>query len=227
MLLPISNFAVNDESLVKRYANDAGCCNDYPDVCAYEITIPTSATVNNIKFKRNDGSAEVTKTFTATGGSAVVAALKSAFASEGYEDDGDEVKGITSKVSGSNTIYTIVGSLVVVSMTHSTSTVVSAVKKCKRTGVCDFVVNTAAGAVNNFRVDATTVDLGNLPFSSTTAAALKTAIEGASNFPSGYTVDVVKGATEFTITITGPSPKLFAWNSVQFSKQNCQTMYTA
>lgn len=227
MLLPISNFAVNDESLVKRYANDDGCCNDYPGVCAYEITIPTSATVNNIKFKRKENDAEITKSFSASGGAAVVAALKSALSAEGYEDDGDEVKGIVSKVSGSNTIYTITGSLVVVSMTHSTSTVVNAVKKCKRTGVCDFVVNTAAGAVNNFRVDATTVDLGNLPFSSTTDAALKTAIEGASNFPSGYTVAVTKGATEFTITITGPAPKLFAWNGVQFAKQNCQTVYTS
>lgn len=227
MLQPISNYVATDASALKRYANDDACCNDYPDVCAYEITIPTSATVNNIKFKRTDSSEEVTKAFTASGGSAVVAAVKSALAAEGYEDDGEEPVGVTSKVSGTNTIYTIVGSLVVVSMTHSTSTVVNAVKKCKRTGVCDFTVNTAAGAVNNFRVDGTTVDLGNLPFSSTTANALKSAIEGASNFPAGYTVSVVKGATEFTVTINGPSPKLFAWNGVQFAKSNCAVAYIA
>lgn len=225
MLLPISNYVGGDNSLLKRYSNDDACCNDYPDPCAYEVTIPASATVNKIEFRRISSGPVISKTFTAVGGTNVVNALRSVFASEGYEDDGNDIAGVSFSTSGTNNVYRIVGALVVVSMTHSTNTVVNAVPKCKRVGFCDFVVNTSAGAVNNFRVDSSVVDLGNIPFSSTTASALKSAIEGASNFPAGYTVNVIKGATEFTITISGPSPKLFAWNGVQFSKQNCKVSY--
>lgn len=227
MYQPIAAYTSGDESIAKRYASDSACCNNFPAECQYDVTIPTSATVNNIKFKRTADGAEITKTFTASGATAVVAAIRTALTSEGYEDDNDVIRGVTSKTSGSNTIYSITGSLIIVSMTHSTSTVVSATAKCKRAGICDYTVKTSAGATNNFGVDGVVVNLGNLPFDTTTAAALKTAIESASNFPAGYTVTVTKGTTQFTVVLNGPGTKVFTWNGVRFDKSNCVAAFIA
>ena len=107
MFRPISVPDQNEKNLLKRYADDGVCCDGYPAACQYDITIATSATVNNIKFRKTASGDIITKTFTASGGTAVVAALKAAFAAEGYENDDDDVVGVTSEVSGSNTIYHI------------------------------------------------------------------------------------------------------------------------
>lgn len=227
MLQPIANPGQNANNALKRYGSDDVCCNDYPDACQYDVTIATAATVNNVKFKRTADGEVVTKTFTAAGGTAVVAALKAAFTAEGYENDGDTVVDVTSEVVSTNTIYHITGSLIVVSMTHTTSTVVAAVAKCDRVGICDFYTEIPGGAANVFGVDGVDEDLGSLTLAGSTAANVVSAIEGATAWPSGYTVAVVETATEFQITINGPGPIVFTWNDVQFTKQDCVAGYVA
>ena len=179
MYQPIANSGQNANNVMKRYGNDVMCCDSYPTACQYDITIATAATVNNIKFKRTAEGDTITKTFTAVGGTAVVAAIKAALVAEGYEEDSDEVTGVTSAVVSSNTIYSITGSLIVVSMTHTTSTVVTPTTKCDRTGICDHYITTAGGAANVFGVDGTDEDLGSLVIGTDAAAAVKAAIEGA------------------------------------------------
>ncbi len=227
MYQPIANSGQNANNVMKRYGNDDMCCDSYPTACQYDITIATAATVNNIKFKRTAEGDTITKTFTAVGGTAVVAAIKAALVAEGYEEDSDEVTGVTSAVVSSNTIYSITGSLIVVSMTHTTSTVVTPTTKCDRTGICDHYITTAGGAANVFGVDGTDEDLGSLVIGSDNAAAVKAAIEAATAWPSGYTVAVTEDADLYYITINGAGPIVFTWNGDKFVKQDCVAGYIA
>lgn len=227
MFQPIANPGQNANNALKRYGSDDVCCNDYPDACQYDVTIPTAATVNNIIYKPTAASDPVTIAFTAVGGAAVVAAVKAGLIANGYEEDSDEVAGITSEVVSTNTIYHTTGSLIIVSMTHTTSTVVAAVEKCDRVGICDFYVEIPGGAANVFAVNGVDEDLGSLTLVGNTAAEVVTAIEGATAWPSGYTVAVVETATAFEITINGPGPIVFEWNGEQFTKQNCVAGYIA
>jgi hypothetical protein len=227
MYQPIANPGQNANNAMKRYANDDVCCDSYPTACQYDITIATAATVNNIKFKRTAEGETITKTFTAVGGTAVVAAIKAALVAEGYEEDSDEVQGVTSRVSSSNTIYSITGSLIVVSMTHTTNTVVTPTTKCDRVGICDHYITTAGGAANVFGVDGTDEDLGSLVIGSDNAAAVKAAIEGATAWPSGYTATVTEDADLYYITINGPGNVVFSWNGDKFVKQDCVAGYIA
>ena len=227
MYQPIANSGQNANNVMKRYGNDVMCCDSYPTACQYDITIATAATVNNIKFKRTAEGDTITKTFTAVGGTAVVAAIKAALVAEGYEEDSDEVTGVTSAVVSSNTIYSITGSLIVVSMTHTTSTVVTPTTKCDRVGICDHYITTAGGAANVFGVDGVDEDLGSLVIGSDNAAAVVAAIEAATAWPSGYTVAVTEDADLYYITINGPGPIVFSWNGDKFVKQDCVAGYIA
>ncbi len=226
MFRPISNFATDDKSTYKAYADSSACCNDYPSACAYSLTIPTSATVNNLKIKRKDNGEEEALTINASGTNAVRAAIYNAIKTAGYEDDGIKPNGVTSEVVGSNSIYTITGALVVVSATHSGSTVVTATQKCKFVALCDFTLEaTTDSTANTFTVNGVDAALGALPFATTSAADLKTAIEGAANFPANSTVAVTKGATTFTIVINSVGSNVFALNGAKFSRSNCKQTF--
>lgn len=227
MYQPIANPTQNAGNALKRYANDDACCDNYPAACQYDLTIATAATVNNIKFKRTADGDTITKTFTAVGGAAVVAAIKAALVAEGYEEDSDEVLGVTSAVVSSNTIYSVTGSLVVVSMTHTTSTVVTPTIQCDRVGICDFYIAIPGGAANVFGVNGTDEDLGSLTLAGNTAANVVTEIQGAAAWPAGYTVAVVETGVAFEITINGTGTIVFTWNGEQLDKQDCVAGYIA
>ena len=229
MFRPISVPDQNANNVLKRYSDDDVCCNDYPAACQYDVTIPTANAVNNIIFRRKTGGATVTKTFSpaVTGAANVIAAIRAALVAEGYENDGDIVTDVTSAVSGSNTIYSITGSPVVVSMLHNTSTTVTATAKCDRVGICDFYLEIPGATTNTLTVDGVDASLGSLTLAGNTAANVVSAIEGAANWPAGYTVTVVEDADSFNITINGPGEIVFEWSGVQFDKQNCVAGYIA
>ena len=227
MFRPISVPDQNANNMLKRYADDDVCCDGYPAACQYDITIATAATVNNIKFKRTAGGDTVTKTFTASGATAVKAAIQAALVAEGYENDDDAVVDVTSTTSGSNTIYHITGTMVVVSMTHTTSTVVTPTTKCNRVGICDYYIAIAGGATNTFTVDGEDASLGSLVIGTDSADDVKTAIEGAANYPSGYTTTVTEDADYYYVTINGPGTIAISWNSVTLVKQDCVAGYIA
>lgn len=227
MLRPISVPDQNANNALRRYADDDVCCNEYPDACQYDVTIPTAATVNNIKFKRTPGGATETVVITSSGSDDVRDAIRSALQGEGYENDGDAVTDVSYVEESTDTIYSITGSLIIVSITHTTSTEVAAVEKCTRVGICDFYTEIPGGTVNEFGVDGVVEDLGSLTLVGNTAANVVSAIEGATEWPSGYTVAVTETATAFEITINGPGPIVFTWNGEQFTKQNCVAGYIA
>jgi len=227
MLQPISVPDQNANNALKRYANDNHCCNDYPAACQYDATVATANTVSAVVIKRTAESDAETLSFSAAaGGAAAVAAIKAALIAAGYENDADQIASVTSAVDGTDTIYSITGSLIVVSLTHSGGSA-SATAKCTRVGICDFYIAIPGGAENIFGVDGTDEDLGSLVLATEDAADVVTAIEGAAAWPSGYTVAVVETGTEFQITINGPGPIVFTWNGEQFTKQDCIAGYIA
>lgn len=227
MFRPISVPDQNANNMLKRYADDGNCCDNYPDGCQYDATIATANTVSAVVFKRTAASDPETASFTAAaGGAAAAAAIRTAILAEGYENDGDQVVDVTTETSGSNTIYHITGALIIVSVTHSGGSA-TATAKCTRVGICDFYTEIPGGAANVFGVDGVEEDLGSLTLAGNTAADVKSAIEGAAAWPSGYTVAVVEDSDSFNITINGPGPITFTWNDVQLTKQNCVAGYIA
>lgn len=227
MLQPISVPNQNAGNTLSRYANDDVCCNDYPDACQYDATIATANTVSAVVIKRTAASDSETLSFTAAaGGAAAVAALKAALIAAGYENDADQITSVTGTAVSSNTVYSITGSLIIVSVTHSGGSA-SATAKCDRVGICDFYTEIPGAATNTFTVDGVNASLGSLTLAGNTAAQVKSAIEGAANWPAGYTVEVVETASEFQITINGPGPVVFEWDGVQFTKQDCVAGYIA
>lgn len=227
MFRPIANSGQNANNALKRYADDDVCCNSYPDACQYDVTVATANTVSAVVIKRTAASDSETLSFSAAaGGAAAAAAIKAAIVAAGYENDGDAVVDVTHAAVSTNTIYTITGGLIIVSLTHSGGSA-TATAKCDRVGICDFYLEIPGGTVNEFGVNGVEEDLGSLTLAGNTAANVVSAIEGATEWPSGYTVAVVETATEFQITINGPGEIVFTWNGVQFDKQDCVAGYIA
>lgn len=212
---------------MKRYADDDVCCNSYPDACQYDVTVATANTVSAVVVKRTAESASETLSFTAAaGGAAAAAAIKAAIVAAGYENDGDAITDVTQAAVSTNTIYAITGGLIIVSLTHSGGSA-TATAKCDRVGICDFYTEIPGSATNTFTVDGVDAALGSLTLAANTAANVVSAIEGAANWPAGYTVAVVEDADSFNITINGPGEIVFLWNTVQFDKQDCVAGYIA
>jgi len=226
MFVPSGGQAGNKDVLKRNLADDI-CCNDYPSACKFELTIPSAATVNSLKIKRKEDSAEITLNIGVSGAANVAAKMRDEILAQNYFDDGVDLPGVSYTTAGGNVIYSIVGALIVVSATHSGSTVVNAVKKCKRVGICDFKLTIPGGATNNFSVDGVVVNLGAINHATDSAATVQGLFQNASNFPAGYTVTVVKTATAFDVTIKGPGGKEFAVNGVRFAQSNCVIDYIA
>lgn len=227
MFRPISVPDQNANNALKRYADDGFCCDSYPDACQYDVTVATANTVSAVVVKRTAASASETLTFSAAaGGAAAAAAIKAAIVAAGYENDGDTITDVTQTAVSTNTIYTITGGLIIVSLTHSGGSA-TATAKCNRVGVCDFYTEIPGAAANVFGVDGVDEDLGSLTLAGSTAANVVSAIEEATAWPAGYTVAVVETATEFQITINGPGTVSFTWNGAQFDKQDCVVGYIA
>ena len=230
MLQPISNYLdQNANNLVKLYEGDTGCCPDLAAECQYDVVIPTANAVNNIIFKRTAAGDSVTKTFSpaVTGAANVKAAILAALAVEGYENDGVLPVGVDSYTDGTNTVYRITGSLVVVSMLHNTVTTVTATQKCDRVGRCTYFALYPGGTGDIFIVNGVEITLGALTYAGTTAAQMETAI--AAEVPAGTVVAVVKDTDPetFEITLIADQGSTFEIDAVEFTESDCGPGYVA
>ena len=236
MFRKILNPGQNAKNTVKLYANESGCCSDgqLPQ-CMYDVTIPTANAVNSITFKDATG-ANKTVTFSpaVTGATNVKAAIKAAILAEGFENDSDVVQGITSETSGANTIYHITGELVIVSMVHNTSTSVNATAKCTRVANCQFAYADWNATTDTLTINGVAEALGTVTPGTTSAAAVKTAIETAlGNQNVDYTLVTVTttgsgGSTLYQITITGiVSTTVLSLEGIEFTRSACSADYVA
>jgi len=226
MLKELLNKGQNANNAVKMYRDESGCCGDTLTDCQYSVVIPTANAVNNIIITK--AGVNKTLTFTATGATAVVAALKTALAGEGYDENSKQPFGVTSETSGTNTIYHITGDMVVVSMTHNTSTVVNATKKCTRIAKCRYFY-AWPGSADNTTVTINGVDatLATQELASKTAAQVQAAIVALANFPATATINVVETATAFEITINDVFTSTYAFGATAFTESNCTAGYIA
>lgn len=219
----------NAANLTKLYRSTDGCCGAPTAACQYDVTIPTSNTVNSITIKTRAGvNKEITTGFGVSGATAVKAAIKAAIEAEGYENDDDAVRGVSSTTSGSNTIYHITGDLIVVSMKHNTSTVVSAVAKCNRINRCSFFLAwPGSGSTVVFTINDVDANLSSLTLAGDAAADVITALEALANWPSTAEVNVVETASAFEITITDNGTNTFVLDGDTFVRSNCAPGYEA
>lgn len=226
MLKELLNKGQNANNLAKMYRGESGCCGDTLQECQYTIAIPTANAVNNIVITKNNQNK--TLTFTATGATAVVAALKTALATEGYEENGEAPFGIAAEASGTNTLYHITGDLTVVSMTHNTSTVVNATKKCTRIAKCKyFYAWPGSGSSTTVTINGADATLNTFTLAGNTAAQVQAAIVALANFPATATINVVETGTAFEITIYDVFTSTYAFGATAFTESNCAPGYKA
>ncbi len=192
MLRQLSNEGQNALNTLKLYTTATGCCGDTITQCKYVANVPTANTVSAIVVKDRAG---VNKTLTFPAAVTTVKAIKDAIVleanEEGYEDDGKVLPGVDVRTVSTNKRITLVGELELVSVTHSGGSA-SATKTCTKVGKCSFEAEWGGGASKVLTVDGVNATLGDLTFATASAANVKSALEGAANWPSGAVATVVK-----------------------------------
>ena len=229
MFRAIRNEGQNADNLFKLYEATDGCCGDTTAACQYSVLLPTANAVNNIIITNRLGVAEtITTGFPATGAANVVAAIKAALVSAGYEDDTDAAPGVSYETILTDTLYRITGNVVVVSMKHNGATTVAATALCTRIKKCQYTLAWAGNAAaTDFVINGVTASLAALTYAGKTAAEVRTAIIGLANWPTTATIEVVKANSLFTITITDVFTATYTLDSVDFESGNCGMGYTA
>jgi hypothetical protein len=219
----------NANNLVKLYDATNGCCGTPEDACMYDVTIPTANAVNNIIFKKRDGTNKtVTFSPAVTGAANVVAAIKAAILADGYDNDSDAITGVSSVDVSTNTIYSITGDLTVVSMLHNTSTTVTATAKCDRVNRCTFFYAwPGSGSTSAFLVNGVSATIASLTLAGNTAANVVSALEGAANWPATADVTVTETAEAFEITISDIAGNTFSLGGEDFERSACAPTYQA
>lgn len=227
MFRKITPAGANANNLIARYDAE-GCCGDPVAKCQYSIVIPTANTVNGITIVQDGENVELTTGFPATGAANVRAAIRTALEAAGYENDDDDVPGVSSETSMSNTIYRVTGSVEVVSMRHNTSTNVNATALCTRMKKCVFAIDWG-GSAGNTTVTINGVDatLASKTLAGNTAADVHTALIALANWPTTATADVVETATAFEIRVTDVHTATYAFGATVLTKDNCAMGYIA
>lgn len=229
MFRAITNAAGQNAANSLKFYDTAGCCGDATPACQYSVVIPTANAVNGVTIIKADGTTEEQTTgFPATGAANVVAAIKTAIEAAGYENDDDAVSSVTSETSGTNTIYRITGTLIVVSMRHNTSTSVNATALCARIKKCVFALDWGGNASStSFIVDGVSATLAAQTLAGKTAAEVQAAIIALANWPSTATINVVETATAFEIRITDIFTRTYELDGDDFTAASCGMGYVA
>jgi hypothetical protein len=228
MLKELLNPSQSANNALKLYRDESGCCGDTLPDCQYSVTIPTANAVNNIIITKAGANKTLTFSPAVTGAANVVAALKTALAAEGYDENDQQPFGVTSETSGTNTIYHLTGDLVVVSMLHNTSTTVNAVKKCSRISKCKYFYAWPGDAGNTtVTINGVAATLATQTLAGNTAAQVQAAIIALANWPSTATIHVVETAAAFEITINDVFTSTYAFGANAFAESNCKAGYKA
>lgn len=232
-----ADVSADADSALKLYTHGMGCCDaGEGTTCAYDVTIPTANAVNNIIFKNAATGANQTVTFSpaVTGAEDVVAAIREALTGNCYHDDAKLPADVTSRTSGSNTIYTITTEGAVVSMLHDTSTTVTATAKCTAMNFCTWTVRFAGGpsvlGVKGTSQNMTDITYG--PGSGGTATAtvqsrVESALTTGSSATSWHSVTVtdVTADSEYEIVVIGSADLALTIDGEAFTRTNCTPGY--
>lgn len=228
MFRKITPAGANANNLIARYDNE-GCCGDAVAKCQYSVVIPTANAVNGITIVNADGdNEEITTGFPATGAANVRAAIRTALEAAGYENDDDDVPGVSSETSMANTIYRITGSVQVVSMRHNTSTNVNATALCTRMKKCVFAIDWGgSGSTTTVTINGADATLPINTLAGSTAQDVYDDLVALANWPTTATATVTETGSAFVIRITDVHTASYAFGATALTKDNCAMGYIA
>lgn len=227
MFRKITPEGANANNLIARYDAE-GCCGDPITKCQYSIVIPTANAVNSITITENGENVELTTGFPATGAANVRAAIRTALEAAGYENDDDDVSGVSSETSLANTIYRVTGSVAVASMKHNTSTTVAATTLCSRIKKCVYSIDWAgSGSTTVVKINGVDATLASFTLAGSTAAQVHAALLALANWPTTATLDVVETASAFEVRVTDEFTATYAFGATALTKASCAMGYKA
>lgn len=200
------NAGQNTANALKIAKNSSVCCGDGVEVCQYTASYPKANPLISITAENEDGADETLTFKTAIPANAGAAAVRdgiyAALKSIGGFDETDEFIGIKVVENGSNYDITIIGEIAIASLVHNVSTSVNFTEACEKVTTCTHeLADFAGGASNTLDVNGISNSLGAITPGTTTAGAVKTALETA------LTNSGVSGVATVTTTGSGGSTK--------------------
>ena len=204
------------------------CCPDTVRTdCEYSVVVPNANKVTALTVVSPiDGTNTTFPIGAYTTNQQLMGLLSAAASTAGYVVR--EKKDIAFSVGATNTTLYFRGEMVVVSVdTDAPANVPVAATLCNSATYCDFKFYTDGGATNSYIYNGTTTALGALTYGTTTAAAVRTAILGASPTATAVTVtdDVLN--MQWEIRLTAPLGTLAYLNSKQAERCDCERIYVA
>ena len=190
------------DNTFQLFEAESGCCGSKTSYCEYTFTFADGAVTAITVVDRDGANKVLTFAASATGPAAIKSALEAVFAIELYEDDGDQKRpGIYVEDQGANIYLRIISEIEMVSLTHAGGTG-AFTELCTEYGACNFeYLDYPGGNADTLRVNGVDDTLGDLTHATATAANVKSALEGAANWPAEAVATVVKNASDFSITI--------------------------
>lgn len=219
----------NDKNFLKLYAGDSPCCGDGATRCQQVASYAAANSLTAITVKDRSGNNK-TLTFTSvTGAANVLAALRNAIYSQGYEEgEPSQFEGITVVPVSNDLRVIITGDLEVVSLTHSGGTANFDNRRCNQVNRCSFVISEyPGGTTNTIRINGVNYAVGTMTPGVTNTATIKSSIEGhLAAAGVGGTATVVDSGSSYNITIAGvKSDSTLALNGTHLMRSACAPVF--
>ena len=234
MFKKILNPDQNADNIIKLNAGETGCCGDMSNACQSSIDYPKSQALVSISVKEGATTKNISVPVPANSTSAALAlVVRNALLASGYEQDEESTeKSVSVITGGTNHTLTIVGDVEVVNLVHASGTVTTIAKKCAKKMLCTaslfaYAGGAAGAAATDMQVNGTKTNLGAIVGGTTTAAAVKTAVEGAlaAGMVTGAVVTVT-GTTTYDITIANAERNdTLKLNGVYLAKTGCAVLW--
>lgn len=235
MIRRILNPDQSANNFLKINKGESWCCGDSLAICQYDATYTQANTVSVLNLTE-DGVAVALPCVPATTSAAdVQAKILAVLLANGYEDDSDpNYPGVTVVDNGSTLTVTITGDVVVVSLTTSGGAATFN-QDCTIVNLCTYTyansegnneyTGGASGAANTaLKINGVSYNLGAITPGSTTAGAVKTAIETQMTTAgvSGTANVTAVGSTHYTVEITGSEiGNTFSLGGQYLTRSNC------
>lgn len=193
------------------YVTDSlsGCCGADNTPCNYSLTYTQSNAVSALTVTQDGGNVALPLTAATTSAADVRTAILNALTDAGYFEDGVGYVGVIVLDLGSTLSVEITGNITCVSLTHAGGTA-NFTAACNQRGLRTLTfaayVGGASGAVNTtVYVDGVGSNMGAVTPGTTTASALKTAIETALTTLGtiGTATVTANGSTDYLVVIAG------------------------
>lgn len=240
MIKRILNAGQNANNILQALKGESPCCGDESSVCQYTASYPKANPLISITAQNEDGDNETLTFSTAIPANAGAAAVRdgiyAALKLVGATDESDEWRGVGVVENGSNYDITIIGDVAIASLVHNVSTSVNFTAACTLETTCTHeLADFTGGATNTLVVNGISNSLGAITPGTTSAAAVKTALETAmtnSGVDGVATVTTTGsgGSTKYQISIAavnGGAGNTLTLNDVLIARTGCTSAFVA